>query len=51
MREHVLAGTSVATTVASFPLATVNTWLTMLSLIVAIVSGSVSLYIALKRKR
>ena len=51
MREHLLAGTSVATTAVSFPLAAVNTWLQFISLVVAILSGALSLYLTLKRKR
>lgn len=51
MSEHVLAGTSVTTTAASFPLAAVSEWLQLASLIVAIISGSISIYLALRRRR
>jgi hypothetical protein len=51
MREQALAGTSIATTAASFPLAAVNDWLQSVSLVVAIVSGLWSIYLIHKRKR
>lgn len=51
MREQALAGTSIATTAASFPLAAVNDWLQLVSLVVAIVTGLFSIYLMLTRKR
>lgn len=51
MRENALAGTSVVTTAVSFPLAAVNDWLQFISLVVAIASGALSIYLMLKRKR